>query len=97
MSPQKVVISGISGRYPKADNLREFGQNLYNKIEVIDGDESRWKKVYSEVPQRFGKINGLEKFDGQFFSVLKRNGDFIDPQVRIKTLRLSFISMQFQE
>lgn len=83
MLPVKVVISGISGKYPQSDNLREFENNLYNKIDMIDEDESRWKKVYDEVPQRFGKIRGLSKFDSSFFSILKRVADYLDPQCRI--------------
>jgi len=49
----------------------------------VDDDESRWPNYHSELPTRTGKIRNLEKFDGNFFSVLSRNANYIDPQVRI--------------
>lgn len=80
----EIVITGISGRYPNSDNFREFEHNLYNKIDMIDGDSDiRWKNVYPNVPHRFGKIRHLEKFDAPFFVILKRIADFLDPQCRI--------------
>lgn len=79
-----VVISGISGRYPNADNLREFEHKLYNKIDMVDGDsDKRWKPVYADVPHYFGKMRNLEKFDSPFFSILKKIADHLDPQCRI--------------
>jgi hypothetical protein len=32
----EIVISGISGRFPKSANVAEFSDNLYNKV-VISG------------------------------------------------------------
>lgn len=79
-----IVISGVSGRYPNADNVREFEDNLYNKVDMVDADgDRRWKQVYPNVPHRFGKMNQLEKFDAPFFSILKRVADGLDPQCRI--------------
>lgn len=28
----EIVISGISGKFPKSKNLTEFAHNLYNKV-----------------------------------------------------------------
>lgn len=28
----EIVISGISGKFPKAGNMAEFAHNLYNKV-----------------------------------------------------------------
>lgn len=28
----EIVISGISGKFPKAKNVSEFADNLYNKV-----------------------------------------------------------------
>ncbi|KAL7030367.1 hypothetical protein ACKWTF_006628 [Chironomus riparius] len=78
-----IVISGISGRFPSSNNLREFEYNLYNKVDMVDDDESRWKHFSDEVPRRFGKIRNLEKFDASFFSTLNKHANWTDPQMRI--------------
>jgi len=77
-----IVISGISGRFPNANNMHEFEHNLYNKINMSDEDESRWKHFHPEVPKRTGKIRNLNKFDASFFSILNKHANWIDPQCR---------------
>lgn len=80
---ENIVISGISGRFPKSNNMREFAHNLYNKVDMVDDSEMRWKHCHPEVPKRTGKINNLEKFDASFFSIHKRLANTTDPQARI--------------
>lgn len=65
----QVVISGVSGRFPNADNMAEFTHKLYNKIDFIDDADIRWVHNNPEVPKRMGKISGLTKFDANFFGV----------------------------
>ena len=38
-----IVIAGISGRYPEADSVGEFRDNLYNKVNMVTVDERRWE------------------------------------------------------
>lgn len=78
-----IVISGISGRFPKSDNMSEFASNLYNKVDMIDDAEDRYKHIYGSHPKRFGKIRNLEKFDASFFSILPKHANINDPQGRI--------------
>lgn len=82
-SAEDVVVSGISGRFPNSNNMHEFEHNLYNKIDMADEDESRWKHFHPEVPKRSGKIRNLEKFDASFFSILNKHANQMDPQCRI--------------
>jgi fatty acid synthase, animal type len=82
-SAEDIVISGISGRFPNSNNVREFGENLFNKVDLVDEVESRWKNFHPEVPSRTGKIPNVEKFDASFFSYLSKNANTIDPQSRI--------------
>lgn len=82
-SPEDIVVSGISGRFPNSNNMHEFEHNLYNKIDMADEDESRWKHFNPEVPKRSGKIRNLEKFDASFFSILNKHANQMDPQCRI--------------
>lgn len=68
----EIVISGISGRFPNSDNMREFSTKLYNKVDMVDDEETRWKHFHPEVPKRAGKIRNLEKFDASFFATLNK-------------------------
>lgn len=65
----EIVISGISGRFPNADDMAEFSHKLYNKIDMVDDQETRWLHKSVEIPRRIGKIGGLEKFDASFFGI----------------------------
>ncbi|XP_055698842.1 fatty acid synthase [Phlebotomus papatasi] len=80
---EEIVISGISGRFPNSDNISEFAKNLYNKVDLIDDDERRWRHTYAEIPKRSGKINHLEKFDATFFGVHFKQAHTMDPQSRL--------------
>ena len=83
MDKPEVVISGISGRFPSADNLEEFEYNLYNKIEMVNIDDTRWPVGLFNLPERNGKIKSIEKFDGSFFDIPDQQINLIDPQERI--------------
>lgn len=37
-----VVISGLSGRFPSADSLQEFRDNLFNSVDMVTADDTRW-------------------------------------------------------
>lgn len=80
---ENIVVSGIAGRFSNSNNMREFEYNLYNKVDMVDEDESRWKHFHNEVPRRSGKIRNLEKFDASFFSILNKHANQMDPQCRI--------------
>lgn len=79
----EIVISGISGRFPNAANFTEFSEKLYNKEDMVDDLETRWKHTLSEVPRRIGKVGKLEKFDATFFGVHFRQAHTMDPQCRL--------------
>ena len=79
----EVVISGISGRFPNSNNMHEFSDNLYNKVDMVDDDERRWNHTNAEIPRRIGKVNNIEKFDAKFFGVHHKQAHTMDPQCRI--------------
>lgn len=83
LNDNDIVVSGISGRFPSSNNVQEFAENLYNKVDMTDEDESRWRHFRDDVPKRFGKIRNLEKFDASFFSTLNKHANWTDPQMRI--------------
>lgn len=83
ISDDEIVISGISGRFPNANNMAEFSKSLFNKVDLIDDVESRWRHTNPEIPRRSGKIHGLEKFDASFFGVNFKQARTMDPQSRL--------------
>ncbi|XP_058840211.1 fatty acid synthase-like [Topomyia yanbarensis] len=78
-----VVLSGISGRFPQSNNLRELASNLYRKCDMVDDKPTRWVHTMSELPPRIGKVNNLEKFDGEFFGYDRNYYHVMDPQLRL--------------
>lgn len=79
----KIVISGISGRFPNSNNVKEFAENLYNKIDCCDDDESRWRHLHPEIPKRSGKVRNITKFDATSFGYPGRLVSNLDPQMRL--------------
>ncbi|KAK6640571.1 hypothetical protein RUM44_012267 [Polyplax serrata] len=80
---EEVVISGLSGRFPDSDNVYEFRDKLFDKIDLISDDDRRWKLDHPEIPQRTGKINHLTKFDASFFGFHYKQAHTMDPMGRL--------------
>lgn len=91
---QDIAIVGLSGRYPLADNLDEFWQNLIDARDCIrevpadrwqhskyfDPDRSAKGKVYSKWG---GFIDNADQFDADFFKMTRREAEVLDPQERL--------------
>ncbi|XP_053661661.1 fatty acid synthase-like [Anopheles marshallii] len=82
-SESSIVISGIAGRYPRSDNVQEFANNLYSKIDLVDDKEDRWRHTHPDIPKRLGKLNNLEKFDADLFGYSPKEAHTMDPQHRL--------------
>lgn len=39
----EIVISGIAGRFPESNNMKELEDNLFNKIDMVTDDTRRWE------------------------------------------------------
>lgn len=79
----EIVISGVAGKFPNSDNMEEFKNNLYNKVDMVDDDERRWRHTNPEIPRRSGKLKNIEKFDASFFGVNFKQARCMDPQSRL--------------
>ena len=79
----EVVISGISGKFPDSDNVYQFQENLFNKVDMVTDDDRRWSLKHPEIPKRTGKIFGVTKFDAGFFGVHNKQAIAMDPMARI--------------
>ncbi|XP_071569274.1 fatty acid synthase-like isoform X1 [Temnothorax nylanderi] len=79
---EEVVISGIAGRFPNTNNLKEFQENLLNKLDLGSNDHGRWNNCY-DMPDRIGKINNIEKFDPEFFNISTTEAHTMEPMARM--------------
>jgi len=88
----EVAVIGMAGRFPGANNIDEFWENLKNGRETISffsDEEVQAAGVSPEVFQNPGyvKARGLlqnqEYFDSAFFNYTPLEAEVMDPQVRI--------------
>jgi len=92
--PFEIAIIGLSGRYPGADDLNAFWDNLSNGVDSITEipvDRWDWREYYQEGKTTPGKtyskwggfINGVDEFDPLFFNILPKEAEIMDPQERL--------------
>uniref|UniRef100_T1H7Z0 Carrier domain-containing protein n=1 Tax=Rhodnius prolixus TaxID=13249 RepID=T1H7Z0_RHOPR len=79
----EVVISGLAGVYPDSDNVTDFANKLFNKVDLISDDDRRWKLDHPEIPQRTGKLKEIRKFDASFFNLHYNQAQSMDPMCRL--------------
>ena len=89
-----IAIIGLSGRYPMADDITEFWENLKNgKDCVTEIPVERWdhSEYFSTNKKKLGKsyskwggfINDVDRFDPLFFNISPAEAELIDPQERL--------------
>lgn len=91
---EDIAIIGISGRYPMADDLAEFWENIKKGRDCISEipkerwDHDRYFNSQKDVPGKAyakwgGFVNDVDKFDPLFFNISPGEADFLDPQARL--------------
>ncbi|MGA2655369.1 MAG: SDR family NAD(P)-dependent oxidoreductase, partial [Gammaproteobacteria bacterium] len=94
VAPKDIAIIGLSGRYPQANDLDVFWENLKSGKDCIteipkerwdhalyfDADKSKFGKTYSKWG---GFIDDVDKFDPLFFNISPREAELMDPQERL--------------
>nr|DAC82026.1 TPA_exp: polyketide synthase [Kiritimatiellota bacterium] len=91
---EDIAIIGLSGRYPEAENVNEFWDNLKtskNCIREIPQERWDWKQYFDEEKGKAGKIytkwggflKEVDKFDPLFFQISPRDAEQMDPQERL--------------
>ncbi|WP_428243749.1 SDR family NAD(P)-dependent oxidoreductase [Gynuella sp.] len=89
-----VAIIGLSGRYPGADTLDQFWENLkYGRDSIEEIPRSRWDhdRFFDPDPDRKGRsyskwggfISHVDRFDPLFFNISPKEAELIDPQERL--------------
>jgi len=90
----EIAIIGLSGRYPQADSLAQFWENLQQGKDCIseiplerwdhrghyDPDKNAVGKSYSKWG---GFMDGVYDFDPLFFNISPREAELMDPQERL--------------
>lgn len=83
-----IAVIGIAGRFPKAENVNQFWENLANGVDCIDTININ-KDIYEQIlpnkklVPRGGRISGPDLFDASFFGYNPKEAALIDPQHRI--------------
>ncbi|MEE8057880.1 MAG: SDR family NAD(P)-dependent oxidoreductase, partial [Pseudomonadales bacterium] len=91
---EAIAIIGMSGKFPQADNLEIFWQNLQagkDCISEIPPSRWNWQSLYGDPYTEVNKTNikwggfidGVDEFDPLFFGISPREAQLIDPQQRL--------------
>jgi len=79
-----LVVSGMAGRFPKADSTNEFEENLRAGLDMVnDQDEARFQCGLWGLPPRAGRLKDLSRFDSEFFGYSEEEANYLDFQLRI--------------
>ncbi|MGX4256842.1 SDR family NAD(P)-dependent oxidoreductase [Bacillus sp. YH3-2-B2] len=92
--PLDIAVVGISGKYPQADDIDAFWDNLKQGkdcITEIPKDRWKWEHYFSEdrtapgaIYSKWGGfIDGIADFDPEFFKISPREAEHLDPQERL--------------
>lgn len=89
-----IAVIGMSGRYPMANNLAEFWENLStgrNCVTEIPRERWDYRKYYDPQKGTRGKtyafwggfLDDIDKFDPLFFNISPLEAEMLDPQERL--------------
>ena len=87
----EIAIIGMSGRFPGADSLEEFWQNLRNGVESVCTFTN--SSIDPNRPITGGRLAGAELFDAAFFGFNPREAEITDPQHRL-TLECAWAALE---
>jgi acyl transferase domain-containing protein/acyl carrier protein len=86
-----IAIIGMSGRFPGANNIDQFWENLKKGVDALQhfSDEELREHVAPEIlnDPNFVKagyvLEDVDQFDANFFNIAHREAEYIDPQQRL--------------
>lgn len=87
-----IAIVGIAGRFPGANNIDAFWNNLCEGIESVSTLSPIELLESGVTPELFGRANyvparavleGIDLFDAEFFNVTPKEAELMDPQQRL--------------
>jgi iturin family lipopeptide synthetase A len=94
---QDIAIVGMAGRFPGANNLDKYWENLVNGVNCItkfpeyrQKDGNNFDESLEESPDMFGELykeggylDEIDKFDNNFFRVTPKEALLMDPHQRV--------------
>jgi acyl transferase domain-containing protein/enoyl-CoA hydratase/carnithine racemase/acyl carrier protein/SAM-dependent methyltransferase len=91
---EAIAIIGMSGRFPGAEDLDAFWENLQaGKESIVEIPPERWdwRALYGDEREDGNKssvkwgafIDGVDEFDPLFFGISPREAELMDPQQRL--------------
>ncbi|MFC1758344.1 HAD-IIIC family phosphatase [Planctomycetota bacterium] len=86
-----IAIIGLAGRFPNADNVREFWSNIVNGVNCIVDLKPEELNLPEDSPLRDdpslvlkgSTIRDADKFDAKFFGIYPKEAEVMDPQHRL--------------
>ncbi|MCK4258180.1 MAG: amino acid adenylation domain-containing protein [Halanaerobiales bacterium] len=85
-----IAVIGMSGRFPEANNLDEFWNNLIaGKDSIREFPESRWAELKAifgmDITEtvKGGYIDNITLFEPEIFLISQEESKYIDPQQRL--------------
>jgi polyketide synthase PksN len=81
---REIAIIGLAGRYPGAQNVQEFWQNLCTGTDsVSEIPHERWDDSQHASKHWGGFLKHVDHFDPLFFNISPRDAEMMDPQERL--------------
>ena len=89
-----IAIIGMAGRFPGAENVAEFWNNLLDEkpmISQVPSDRWDWQEIYGDPQREDGKtdccygafLEDVSRFDPLHFGISPAEAELLDPQHRI--------------
>lgn len=90
----EVAIVGMGGRFPGADDLQKFWEQLkqgYDAVGEVPEDRWDWRRFFAEgkdskvgsYSKWGGFLSDVDQFDPLFFNISPREAEMMDPQERL--------------
>lgn len=91
---EEIAIIGVSGRYPQANDLHTFWENLKegkDSIREVPSDRWDWRENFDSNKNKNGSIytkwggfmDDIDCFDPMFFNITPKEAELMDPQERL--------------
>ncbi len=81
-----IAVIGMAGRFPMANSIAEFYQNLLEGRDCVR-EISEKRKSLTTIPEKeyqlLGYLDDIDLFDWEFFGISQREAEYMDPHQRL--------------